>query len=195
MIKAMVATLGSAALVAWVLMLLPSVNDAVLGDKPRERKDFARMCEGGEPFPRAASYEPGSAPHPWVVIEDGWDPYSSMGTTKKESAGRKDPDPDSVQLVACSAVSGSIPDTDIPCVYDRHGVGAATMSIKFAQGRSTVYVREARTGDLIRKAVLEGDEKVECSETVTTTEPDYTRPNRDAYVDLFAEVAATRDSP
>ncbi|MFJ8751939.1 hypothetical protein ACIREO_21795 [Streptomyces sp. NPDC102441] len=76
-VKALVVALGSAALVAWVLMLLPPVNDAVLGDKPREQGDFARMCEGGEPFPRAASYEPGVAPHPWVVIEDGWDPYGA----------------------------------------------------------------------------------------------------------------------
>jgi hypothetical protein len=191
-----ITALGSAVLVAWVLMLLPPVNDAVLGDKPRELEDFARMCEdggSGEPFPRAASYEPGAAPHPWVVIEDEWDAHSSTGRETKEPEWGEEPDPEAVQLVACSVVSGSVPDTEITCEYSRFGVGEATQSVEFSQGRYTVHVREARTGDLVLKAALEGDEEVECFERTAegNTEPVYSSPTWDAYADLFAEVDAT----
>lgn len=65
------------------VVLEPPELDAVLGDKPRDLWDFTRMCEvggSGEPFPRAASYEPGAAPHPWVAVEDGRPAY--IGDTK-----------------------------------------------------------------------------------------------------------------
>ncbi|WBB59293.1 hypothetical protein O7599_27490 [Streptomyces sp. WMMC500] len=201
------AVLGAVGLVAWGVilvvlgvMLVPSVNDAVLGDKPRDLRDFTRMCEddgSGEPFPRAASYEPGVASNPWVAVEDGWAAYSSQDTATKESKWAEEPGPDSVQLVACTVRSGAVPGTELSCDYgDILGVSPDTVSISFFQGLWTVHVREARTGELVHKAELEGDEGVECDETVHgSTKPRYTSLTWDAYADLFSKIDAAPPPP
>ncbi|KAF4409192.1 hypothetical protein [Streptomyces lycii] len=189
-------------LVVWLLMLLPPVNDAVFGDQPRKLNDFARMCEdggkgGGEPFPRAAAYEPGAGrtPHPWVAVENGRRAaYSSRGTETKEPAWGEKPEPGTVQLVACSVESGSVPGTEISCGYTDNplGAGSATHSVEFSQGRYTVAVFEARTGDLVGRGTVEGDEDVECSKYVSAelTEPRTTNPRWEAYADLIAGLGA-----
>ncbi|MFE6595465.1 hypothetical protein [Streptomyces sp. NPDC057781] len=189
-------------LVAWGLMLLPPVNDAVLGDRPRDLADFARMCEGegdssGEPFPRAAAYEPGAGPHPWVVIEeeDGWQTYSSTGTETSEPERDKEPDPDAVQLVACSVVTGVVAGTAITCPYN-NPLGSDGQTIEFGQGLHTVAVYEARTGDLVGNGRLEGDDAVECWETASSgMESYYTAPERDVYADLLAGMYAAPSAP
>ncbi|ONK11095.1 hypothetical protein [Streptomyces sp. MP131-18] len=194
--------LGSAAVLSWALMLLPPVNDAVLGDLPRDLRDFARICGedgegGGEPFPRAAPFEPGAEqePSPWVAIEDEWDEHSATGTeTAEPEWGDDEPDADTVQLVACAAVSGAVPGSDISCPYTEGplGFGPATQSVEFAQGRYRVTVYEARTGDKVGEGVLEGEDDVECYEYVSAEEagPIYTSPEWDAYATLLTEVQA-----
>ncbi len=194
------ASLGSAALLSWALMLLPAVNDAVLGDLPRGLEDFARICGddgegGGEPFPRAAPYEPpgeGREPRPWVAVEDGWDAHSATGTETREPEWGDEPDADAVELVACSAATGAVPGTEISCPYtdDPFGLGAATQSVEFARGRYAVTVYEARTGELVGEGTLEGEEEVECFEYVAEgrTERILTTPEWSAYAALLADV-------
>jgi hypothetical protein len=198
------ATAAALGLVSWGLMQIPPVNDAVLGDRPRDLGDFARMCKNGrngEPFPRAAPYEPGVGPHPWVVFKDesGIYSYSSTGTEAKEPEWGEEPDADTVQLVACSNVSGSVPGTKITCQYTDDPLaplgldqGGAKQSVEFSQGLYTVAVIEARTGDLVGKRTLKGDDKVDCDDSAVEgdTAPVYTSPTWDAYADLLADVHA-----
>lgn len=192
--------LGLAGLLAWALMLLPPVNDAVLGDLPRDLHDFARMCEGeseasGEPFPRAASYRTQDAgrSHPWVAIEDDWAAHSSSGTDTKEPVDRDhEPAPESVQLVMCSKVSGSVPGTEISCSYTSGplGYGPVTQTVEFSRGQYTVSVFEARDGELVASRTLRGESKVECAQFVAAeeAEPRYTTPAWKAYADLAADL-------
>jgi hypothetical protein len=190
-------TLGSVGLLARVLMILPAVNDAVFGDLPRSRQDFARMCEDGrspEPFPRAAPYKPraGKGPHPWVVIEDGWEARSAAGTETREPDVGDEPDPDTVQLVVCSKVSGSVPGTEITCDYTDGPPYAAsvTPSVTSSRGRYAVAVYEARTGDLVGRGTLDGDNKVACLglSSAGSTDPLYTNPGWKAYARLLADI-------
>ncbi|WP_165953783.1 hypothetical protein [Streptomyces sp. 8K308] len=185
-------------LAAGGLMLIPAVNDAVLGDRPRDLLDFARMCEDGghgDPFPRAAAYEPaqGDGPPPWVVIEDDWDAWASTGGSNPDL--EDEPAPDEVQLVACSEVVGSVPDTRISCGYTEGplGLGPATETVEFSQGRYRVTVIEARTGAVVGDGSLDGDEDVECAEAVwgENPGPEYTVPDGEQYADLLAEVAVS----
>ncbi|MFH8534709.1 hypothetical protein ACH4GE_40740 [Streptomyces tendae] len=196
----LVGTTAALGLVSWGLMLLPPVNDAVLGDLPRDLGDFERMCKdggngSGEPFPRAASYEPGAGPHPWVAITDGWQAYSSTGTETKEPEWGEEPAPEAVQLVACSVAVGSVPGTEITCPYSEGplGLGPATQSIEHSQGRYTVGVYEARTGDLVDSGALRGVDEVECSQYAAAgdSEPRYTRPAWGDYAHLLTDVQAT----
>lgn len=193
----LVGTTAVLGLASWGLMLLPPVNDAVLGDLPRDLRDFARICEDdhkGEPFPRAASYQPSDGPHPWVVIEDGWDSYSFAGEQAAEPKGEEElePDPGTVELVACREQGGAVPGTEITCAYSPSGVGPVAQSVKFSQGVYTVVVVEARTGDLVRRGTVKGNTDVECARFIAEGEtgPVHTDPRRDAYVDLLADFQA-----
>ncbi|WP_399880280.1 hypothetical protein ACGH7X_00750 [Streptomyces sp. BBFR51] len=195
-------TLGVAAALSWALMLIPPVNDAVLGDLPRDLRDFARMCEdggsdeNGESFPRAASYEPkGGSPHSWVAIEDAWPAHSSSGTDTKEPVDLDhEPAADSVQLVLCSKVSGAVPGTEISCSYTNGplGYGPVTQTVEFSRGSYVVSVFEARTGELVASRTLRGDNTVECAQFVAEerAEPRYTTPPWDAYAGLINGLSA-----
>jgi hypothetical protein len=174
--------LGLAGLLAWALMLLPPVNDAVLGDLPRDLHDFARMCEGES--------------DPWVAIEDDWAAHSSSGTDTKEPVDRNhEPAPESVQLVMCSKVSGSVPGTEISCSYTSGplGYGPVTQTVEFSRGQYTVSVFEARDGELVASRTLRGDSKVQCAQFVAAeeSEPRYTTPEWKAYADLAADLHAS----
>ncbi|QOV36128.1 hypothetical protein IM697_39965 [Streptomyces ferrugineus] len=184
----LVGTMAAVGLVSWGLMLLPPVNDAVLGDLPRNIWDFERICEddrNGEPFPRAASYEPGPGPHPWVAIHNGGALSSAQGTETKESESiEEEPDPDTVELVACTEPTGSVPGTEFTCSYSMVG------PVEFSRGVYTVTVVEARTGDLVGRDTVRGD--MECPYVIGAKEtgPFYTDPQWEAYADLFADIQA-----
>ncbi|CAL9338614.1 hypothetical protein [Streptomyces sp. enrichment culture] len=199
------AALGLAGLLSWALMLLPPVNDAVLGDLPRDLDDFARLCEdgsgeSGEPFPRAASYrpqDPEDRSRPWVAVEDDRAAHASSGTVPEEPVDRDhEPSPESVQLVMCSKVSGSVPGTEISCSYTNGplGYGPVTQTVEFARGRYTVDVFEARNGERVATRTLRGDSEVQCARLVTAgeSEPRYTTPGWQAYAQLAADLPSPR---
>ena len=185
-------------LAAGGLLLVPLVNDLVLGDRPRDLDDFVRMCEGdggADPFPRAAPYEPGRAggPPPWVVVEEGWEDWSSTGGREQDL--EDEPSPGDVQLVACAERDGRVPDTDISCGYTDGplGLGPVTETVEFSQGRYRVTVYEARTGEPVGGGTLLGDAEVECADAVFGEDPgpEYTEPDGRQYADLLAEVHGT----
>lgn len=124
-----------------------------------------------------------------MVIEDGWDSYSSTDKQTKEPKPEEEPDPGTVQLVVCREQAGAVMDTEITCSYSPSGVGEVTQSVTFSQGVYTVAVVEARTGDLVRRGTVKGDSDVECFRFTAEGEtgPFYTVPLRDAYVDLLAD--------
>ncbi|MET9683368.1 hypothetical protein [Streptomyces coeruleorubidus] len=131
-----------------------------------------------------------------MVIEDGWDSYSSTGKQTKEPKREEEPDPGTVQLVACREQAGGVPGTEITCSYSPSGVGQVTQSVKFSQGVYTVAVVEARTGDLVSTGTVKGDSDVECSRFTAEGEtgPVYTDPQWDAYVDLLSDFQAAPSS-
>jgi hypothetical protein len=188
----LVGTTAVLGLMSWGLMLLPPVNDIVLGDKPRNLWDFARICEDdrtGDPFPRAAAYEPEAGPHPWVAIENGNSAYASKGTETEDPVWPDDePAPDTVQLVACREPAGSVPGTEVSCAYSMHGLGVGGQSVEFSQGVYTVTVVEARTGDVVRRGTVRGE--TGCAESIVAGEkgPHRTDPSWEAYADLLAGI-------
>ncbi|MFD9950612.1 hypothetical protein ACFWYW_57990 [Nonomuraea sp. NPDC059023] len=162
-------TVVALGLTSWWLIQQPPVNDALLGDLPRELTDFARMCEddgNGDPFPRAASYVPrGPGPHPAAAFTSGGDDgganWASTGTEWQELDPDDKPDPIEVQLVVCEKKVESVTSTEITCHYRGEDQPEKTGTIMLAQGAYTITVFVARTGELVGNRRVEGAVPVE----------------------------------
>lgn len=204
-------------LAAWALMLAAPVNDAVLGDLPRELSDFTRMCEhdGGDSdraFPRAAAYTPGHGTRPWVAVEDAYPEHSARGA----GAEAPEPRPDRVELVACGERSGEVDGTEKGCDYTV-GLGQeAVFTTTYAQSRYRVSVFEARTGERVGGGTIKGRAVTECPasisagredlsaaedaqdsgsagmETPVPVEPEYSGTEQEAYAHLLAGLDTPR---
>ncbi|GAA2399180.1 hypothetical protein [Streptomyces coeruleofuscus] len=143
-----------ASVVAWALTLSP-LADIVMASRPYYLRDLASLCaqataDSGAAYPESAAYSP-SAPHPAVLFaeEHDLDPVvTSTGT------GSGTPDPDDVQLVACSRLERRTYDTT--CAFS-HG-----LSVSYYRARYRVEVYEARTGRRVTGRTLDADNHLFC---------------------------------
>jgi hypothetical protein len=141
------------ALVGW--MVQPWLTRAVLGERPEHLQDLARLCFNQDrPYERAAPYE-GAGPHPLVFFRDGGGP-PNLATA---GDGRARPDPDEVQLVACSDPAGRVSNTPLQvCPYE------GGLRLESYQGRHRLDVFEVRTGRRVGRQILTGPDSVgECA--------------------------------
>ncbi|MFF4236875.1 hypothetical protein ACFYYL_13490 [Actinomadura geliboluensis] len=140
-------------LVGWIVQ--PWLVRAVLGERPEQLQDLARLCwRQDRPFERAAKHA-GAGPHPLVFFREG------AGRPEFATAGEggRPPAPDEVELVACSYPAGRVSDKPIQwCLYE------GGLSTESYQGRHRLDVYEARTGRLVGRRMLTGRAKVgECA--------------------------------
>ncbi|MDT0345489.1 hypothetical protein [Streptomyces litchfieldiae] len=185
---------GALAWVTWQFVV-PPLTEAVLDQKPEDLNDFARICENAQryedsddPFEKAAPYE-GNGPHPWVLIEDGYQEAASTGARLDTGP---EPEPSEVQLVMCSDRFGHL-DGGTSCGY----VGSeGTTSLNYHAGRYSVTVYEARTGRRVDGNVLSGAEPGECPHYVSEYEDVlYTEPGNADYEALMADVVTGSEAP
>ncbi len=151
------ATIGIAATLGVVFVVVPVALDVVLGQRPHELADLATVC-AGDGIERAAAYE-GDGPHPIAVFGDHPTPEYSTGGTPA----------DTVQLVGCQrSTSGSAPEATASCSYE----GGYTLTIR--QGTYEVTVREARTGRVVDVVDVDGERTTECLDSlyVRTDDPE-----------------------
>jgi hypothetical protein len=142
------ATLGVAAALVAVFVVVPVALDVVLGPRPHELADLAEVC-AGDGIGRAAAYE-GEAPHPIAVFGDHPTPEYSAGAPA-----------DTVQLVGCQrSTSGSAPDATATCSYE----GGHTLTI--FQGTYEITVREARTARVVAVVGIDGERTTDCLEVL-----------------------------
>jgi hypothetical protein len=149
------ATLGVAAALVAVFVVVPVALDVVLGQRPHELTDLAEVC-AGEGIGRAAAYE-GDGPHPIAVFGDHPTPEYSAGAQA-----------DTVQLVGCQrSTSGSAPEATASCSYE----GGYTLTIR--QGTYEITVREARTGRVLAVVDIDGERTTDCLDAlyVRTDDP------------------------
>lgn len=172
------------ALVWWIAH--PWLVPAVLGDRPERLQDLARLCwRQDRPFERAAAYE-GTGPHPLVFFREGAGPpeFATAG-----EGGRR-PDPDRVELVACSRPAGRVSDEPIQvCLYE------GALRLESYQGRHRLDVYEARTGRRVARQTLDGRSEVgECAPAeLEFGEPPYNDVRKaDTYPPMTDYIAALR---
>lgn len=72
-------------------------------------------------------------------------------------------------------------------------MGPATSSVDHAQGRYTVVVREARTGEAVISGTVDGEDDVECSLRIAAREGEaeetrYTSPDWEQYGHVVADL-------
>ncbi|MFF7792273.1 hypothetical protein [Streptomyces sp. NPDC007991] len=174
--------------VVWALTLSP-LADIIMARRPYYLRDLASVCaqataESDAAYAKSAPYH-GSAPHPAVLFaeEDDSDPVVTATGT-----GSDTPDPDDVQLVACSRLERRT--YDMTCAFS-HGV-----SVSYYKARYRVDVYEARTGRKVTARTLDADNHLFCGGVIELHgkggghEEDVSVPSRDDYQRILDEVAA-----
>ncbi|MFF5977524.1 hypothetical protein ACFY78_01595 [Streptomyces olindensis] len=143
-----------AATQVWALTLSPFA-DILMAQRAYYLKDFARLCtKPGTSYPESAPHTT-TGPHPAALFDDrhGTDPLAtSTGSDKTATAT---PNPDDVQLVACSRLVRR--QLDMVCTYDG---GESSLTIHRARYRIDVY--EARTGRRVGGQTLDADDTDSC---------------------------------
>lgn len=130
------------AVAAW-FTAVPMALHVFVGERPTDITQFARMCDGGKPFGRTADYA-GKAPHPVLVFGDDVSSYPNYMADPQ-------PEPDTVQLVGCTRLLGTVPGAPVgECNY----MGGHTWETY--QGRYRVDIYEARTGRHVTSFNLDG---------------------------------------
>ena len=151
-------------LVCW-LAGVPVASYLVLGERPDQLDDLARICNGGSAFRGSAPYR--QAPgQPLVVFEHDQDDTEYEKFPVSTLDGASDDTAASVQLVACSRFVGRANRTPLQtCPY----TGGVTWSTY--QGRWRVDVYQARTGTRVTSRVLDGStDTAECQSSVPHAE-------------------------
>lgn len=157
---------------------VPLGSYLVLGERPTQLGDFARLCNGGRAYSGTAAYG-GPGPHPLALYENlavgSPDYVDSPGYT---SAGVSDSEPDTVQLVGCSHPVGRA--SQKPLQICPYGDGSYTTSTY--QGLWQVDVYQAKTGTKVASRRVPGNLHTDtCSpviplpsakDTETDTSPD-----------------------
>lgn len=182
------AGLGAVAcVVAWALALSP-LGDVVMVSRPYYLRDFERLCgNSGASYAKAAPYS-ARDPHPTVLFDEehGADPVvTSAGKASSE------PDPDDVQLVACSRLVRR--QLDLICTYEG---GDSTLTFYRARYRIDIY--EARTGRKVSGQTVDADDTLNCPIWMSTgkrgREEDVSAPTREEYQGIVDDVAVTSES-
>ncbi|NDU73401.1 hypothetical protein GWI34_12240 [Actinomadura sp. DSM 109109] len=172
--RAAAGALVAAALVMAGWIVWPWLVPAVIGEKPENVHDLARLCwRQDRPFERAAPYD-GSGPHPLVFFLEG----AGRPRFATAGAGTAPPTPDEVQLVACSYPAGRVSDKPIQvCLYK------GGLRLEAYQGRRRLDVYEARTGRLVGRQVLTGIDRLdECAPAkLVYGEPPYSARRSDTF--------------
>ncbi|GAA2920132.1 hypothetical protein GCM10011428_40700 [Streptomyces violaceus] len=132
-----------AAIAVWALSLSPFA-DIVMADRAYYLKDFASLCTNtGTSYLKSAPHTT-SGPHPAALFDEehGTDPVvTSMGNGKATAT----PDPDDVQLVACSRTVRR--EVDMICTYDG---GESSLTFHRAATASTCTKRALAAGSAAR---------------------------------------------
>ncbi|WP_086560829.1 hypothetical protein [Streptomyces africanus] len=177
-----------ASVVAWALTLSP-LADIVMARRPYYLRDLASLCAqatagSDAAYPESAPYE-ARAPHPAVLFAEEHDSEPVVTST---GTGSDTPDPDDVQLVACSRLERRT--YDMTCAFS-HGV-----SVSYYRARYRVDVYEARTGRGVTERTLDADDHLFCGGVMELDgkggghEEDVSVPSRDDYQHILDEVAA-----
>ncbi|MFI8170587.1 hypothetical protein ACIGAN_30130 [Streptomyces sp. NPDC085931] len=139
----------------WALTLSPLAG-IVLAHRAYDLRDFASLCtHPGASFPESAPRTT-TGPHPTVLFDEehGTDPVvtSTGGDGGRTTAA---PDPDAVQLVACSRLVRR--QVDLVCTYD-----GGESQLTFHRARYRIDVHEARTGRRIAGHTVDADDSDSC---------------------------------
>jgi hypothetical protein len=143
--------MAAASLAAWAVTLSP-LGDVVMASRPYYLRDFARLCTNSDAsYAKAAPYS-ASDPHPAVLFDEehGADPVVTSA-----GKGSGEPDPDDVQLVACSRLERRKP--DMTCAF------SGGWSVTYYQARYRIDVYEARTGRRAGSQTVDADNHLFCS--------------------------------
>ncbi|GGW88875.1 hypothetical protein [Streptomyces lomondensis] len=178
-----------AAILIWALTLSPFAG-IVMADRAYYLKDFASLCANtGTSYPESAPHTT-TGPHPAALFaeEHGTDPVvTSTGDGKATAA----PDPDDVQLVACSRVVRR--QVDMICTYD-----GGEASLTFYRARYRIDVYEARTGRRIGAGhTVDADDTDSCPNWLVLNgkrgrEEELAAPAEEEYQSIIDGVAAGR---
>ncbi|CAL9556727.1 hypothetical protein SUDANB108_04579 [Streptomyces sp. enrichment culture] len=139
----------------WALTLSP-FSDVVLAHRAYDMRDFASLCaHPGASFPESAAYtSTGGHPTALFAEEHGSDPVATS-TGGADGAAATAPDPDDIQLVACSRrVRRQL---DMVCTYDG---GDSKLTTYRARYRIDVY--ETRTGRRTASHTMDADDNDPC---------------------------------
>ncbi|WP_443307870.1 hypothetical protein [Streptomyces sp. KR55] len=173
-----------ASVVVWAVTLSP-LSDVVMASRPYYLRDFARLCTNSDaPYAKAAPYS-ASGPHPVVLFDEehGADPVVTSA-----GKGSGDPDPDDVQLVACSRLEQRT--FDMTCAF------SGGWSVTYYQGRYRIDVYEARTGRRVGGQTVVADNHLFCSGILVRQgeggghEEDVSVPAQEEYQRIIDGVAA-----
>jgi hypothetical protein len=159
-------------------------------------QDFDRVCTTQVGFSGAASYEAGPGPHPVILFEDyrGGDLIESSRSLPEGWKVEQDSDFEDnrelaeVELIACSSRTSEAP-TGVECDFENDEEGTVTLELVDATYDLVVY--EARTGEEVHRATLEGSAGGECPFIATFEKGDTTmvsEPEDDAYINALKGV-------
>ncbi|MGY0064334.1 hypothetical protein ACWY4P_49245 [Streptomyces sp. LZ34] len=140
-----------ASVVVWAVTLSP-LSDVVMASRPYYLRDLARLCtNSGGSYAKAAPYS-ASGPHPAVLFDEehGADPVVTSA-----GKGSGEPDPDEVQLVACSRLERR--KYDMTCAF------SGGWSVTYYQARYRIDVYEARTGRGVDRQTVDADNHLFCN--------------------------------
>ncbi|MBR8643541.1 hypothetical protein KEF29_39730 [Streptomyces tuirus] len=183
-------TAVAAIVVLWVLTLSPFA-DIVMADRAYYLKDFASLCTTtGTSYSESAPHT-STGPHPAALFDEehGTDPVATSTGDAKATAA---PDPDDVQLVACSRLVRR--QLDMVCTYD-----GGESSLTFHRARYRIDVYEARTGLRVGGQTVDADDTDSCPHWVVLNgkrghEEDLAVPAKEEYQRIIEDVAAGRPS-
>ncbi|OUD00890.1 hypothetical protein [Streptomyces swartbergensis] len=179
-----------AAILVWALTLSPFA-DIVMADRAYYLKDFASLCTTtGTSYPESAPHTE-TGPHPAALFDEehGTDPVAtSTGNGKATDA----PNPDDVQLVACSRLVRR--QVDMICTYD-----GGEASLTFYRARYRIDVYEAHTGLRVGGHTVAADDTDSCPHWLVLNqkrghEEDLAVPSMEDYQRIIEDVAAGRPS-
>ncbi|GAB2904681.1 hypothetical protein GCM10022245_45360 [Streptomyces mayteni] len=176
--------------VAWTLVL-PWASDTILGERPDDLDDFARLCEDeGASLGGAAAYSE-QVPHPGVLFSEG-------GSSPTHALGEDgtDPLPAEVQIVACSRRAHVSDEPVESCDYGFGPGNPVLGTVNVYQARYRVDVYEAHTGHRIGSRMLVGYASEECPSRASADEPDfYTFPGWGQYNNVLEEFVTGEQDP
>lgn len=174
-----VVVLGSVTALAVWFAGVPVALNIVLGERPADATDLARICTGGSAFGRAAAYR-GPGPHPVAVYRAEESDYPVY----PESFGGADgsPKPDAVQLVGCARSLGRASEDPLESCgpYTSLGIpGTGGYWYDTYEGRYRIDLYEARTGHRVGSITLDGSGRADpCDPTIVVAQS--RTPHRDS---------------